>query len=144
LATPEVPAYYRRILLTSLALARLFAGEPDAARTAFAEALRLSLTDAHATGLGQSFAGIAAIAAIDGDDEAAARLRGAARAAGYPPGDSDRATDERLTRNYLTAAQTRLGPAAWQRHEAIGAAWTTSEATTFAITWVGVRAPAPP
>jgi len=121
-------------LLSNLGLARLLAGDPHAARHAFAQALEVTLTgygDAH----GESFAGLAAIAAIDGEDQVAACLHGASRTAGYPPSESDRSIDQRLTSDYLTAAQDRLGPAGWQRAEATGMTWTEVEAFEHAMTW---------
>jgi len=142
--TPGDTPYWLALLWTNVGLARLFAGKPDAARPAFADALRLNSTSRHWEDCGESFAGLAAIAAGDGDDEAAARLRGAARTAGYPLSELDRPIDERLARDYTAAAEERLGHAAWQREEAIGAAWTTAAATKYAIDWVAVRAPAPP
>lgn len=122
-------------ILGNLGLSRLFAGEPRAARAAFADALRHFTTNGFDDDIGESLAGLAAIAAIEGDLEVAARLRGAVRTAGYPPGEFDRQVDQRLILDYMAAAQERLGPAAWTRGEEIGAAWTPAEATACALAW---------
>jgi len=133
-ATLHLPALLSN-LLSNLGLARLFSGDPHAARLAFVEALGVTLTG-YGDYVGESFAGLAAIAAIGCDDEVAARLRGAAGTAGYPPpSEFDRSIDQRLTRDYLTAALERLGPVTWQGGTATRTAWTTAEATEYAITW---------
>ncbi len=129
-----------RVFLSNLGLARLFTGEFQAAREAFAGAVAATHS---ATDFGESLAGLAAVAAVDGDHEVAARLRGAARTAGYPPSEYDRPIDERLTHDYLTPAREHLGPA-WDRGEAIGATWTPEEATAYALAWARADAAADP
>ena len=124
----------------NLGLARLFSGEPAAAREAFAQQLALC----HELGLradeAESLAGLAAIAAIEGHDEVAARLRGAATGAGYPSGEYDRQIDQRMVRAYLEPARRRLGQATWRHAEAAGAAWTQEEATAHALEWANAIA----
>jgi predicted ATPase/DNA-binding SARP family transcriptional activator len=130
-------------VLGNLGLARLFAGEPRAARAPFADALRHFSTHGFDDDIGESLAGLAAIAAIEGDLDVAARLRGAVRTAGYPPGEFDRQIDQRLIRDYMIAAQERLGSAKWILGEEIGAAWTPAAAAAYALAWacadVGVQ-----
>ena len=135
LMTPNDAPYWLALLWTNVGLARLLAGEPEAARSAFVDALRLNSENRHWADCGESFAGLAAIAGLDGDDRVAARLRGATLTAGYPLSELDRTIEDRLTHRYTAAAHVRLGPAMWQREEAIGAAWTTPEATRYATAW---------
>jgi hypothetical protein len=54
--------------------------------------------------------GMAAVAAGHGHYETAARLRGAARAAGYPPVISDEHIDARLERDYFRARARTIRP----------------------------------
>ena len=88
----------------NLGLALMFADRPQEARRAFERKLVLCDTHAFSHDIGEPLAGLAALAAADGQCEAAARLRGAARACGYPPAAFDRHIDDRLERDYFAAA----------------------------------------
>jgi hypothetical protein len=56
--------------------------------------------------------GLAAVAAADDQDSTAARLRGVARACGYPQTEIDKRIAERLERDYFAPARARTRPAA--------------------------------
>ena len=73
------------IILSNIGLARLLSGDLDHARDAFERALRLCAQHNFRELAGEGLAGLAAVAAAQARDETAARLRGAARALGYPP-----------------------------------------------------------
>ena len=70
------------IILSNLGLARLFSGDLDGARDAFEHGLRLCADHAFRNTADEALAGLAAVAAAQGRDEIAARLRGAAHALG--------------------------------------------------------------
>jgi class 3 adenylate cyclase len=107
--------------LGNIGLANLFIGNFPPAREAFARQLQLCAGHALSYGADEGLAGLAALSAIDGQPEQAARLLGAARAMGYPSAD-DRPIDERLEREYFAPARARYGSAAWRQAEAAGAA----------------------
>jgi predicted ATPase/DNA-binding SARP family transcriptional activator len=121
------------IILSNIGLARLFAGDLDHARDAFERALRLCAQHNLRELAGEGLAGLAAVAAAQGRDETAARLRGAARTLGYPPAALDRRIDNRLERDYLAAARTRYGDAAWDADEQAGARLSREAAIAYAL-----------
>jgi hypothetical protein len=75
---------------------------------------------------------MAAIAAANGLDEVAARLRGSSRAMGYPS-RFDEPIDSRLLRDHFASARDRSGAEAWQRAEQVGAALSLEEAIAYAL-----------
>jgi tetratricopeptide (TPR) repeat protein len=121
------------IILSNIGLARLFSGDLDHARDAFERALRLCAQHDFRELAGEGLAGLAAVAAAQGRDETAARLRGAARAMGYPPATLDARIDDRLERDYLAAARTRYGDVAWGADERAGARLTHQAAIAYAL-----------
>jgi predicted ATPase/DNA-binding SARP family transcriptional activator len=121
------------IILSNIGLARLFSGDLDFARDAFEQALRLCAQHNLRELAGEGIAGLAAVAAAQGRDETAARLRGAARTVGYPPAALDRGIDSRLERDYLAAARTRYGDAAWDADERAGARMSCEAAIAYAL-----------
>jgi predicted ATPase/DNA-binding SARP family transcriptional activator len=121
------------IVLGNMGLARLFAGNAEQAREAFERELRLATEHRFSKGADEAVAGLAAIAAADGRDEVAARLRGAALALGYPLATFDKRIDDRLDRMYLAPARARHGDAAWEIAERAGAALSYSEAAAYAL-----------
>jgi predicted ATPase len=121
------------IILGNIGLARLFAGAPEDAREPFQGELRLSFDHRFPKGADEAFAGLAAVAAAEGRDDVAARLRGAARSRGYPLAAFDARIDARVQRTYIAPARARYGQAAWQAAERAGAALSYSEATAYAL-----------
>ncbi len=134
--------WWRARILGNFGLCELFSGEHDRARESFSTQLGLCVEHGYRHDVGESLAGLGAIAALDRQGDAAARLRGAATASGYPPGEMDRTIMERLDRECYDAAHTRVGERAWEEAYAIGLAWTYEEATTFALAWAAERPPA--
>ena len=113
--------FQTEIILSNIGLVRLFSGDLDHARDAFERALRLCAQHDFRELAGEGLAGLAAVAAAQGREETAARLRGAARALEYPPATLDTRIDDRLERDYLAAARTRYGVVAWDADERAGA-----------------------
>ena len=120
------------VIFSNLGLARLFSGDLDQASDAFERALRLRAQHGFENA-GEGLAGLAAVAAAQRRDERAARLRGAAHAAGYPPATFDKKIDDRLERDYLAAARTRCGDAAWRAGEQAGEELATEHANAYAL-----------
>ena len=118
-------------ILSNIGLARLFAGDLDRARDAFVRALRLCTQYVLHRNAGESLAGLAAVAAAEGRDERAARLRGAAHTSGYPPATFDKKIDDRLERDYLAAARIRYGT--WRDAERAGEEWSLEHAIAYAL-----------
>ena len=123
----------KMIILGNIGLARLFAGEPEDAREPFQGELRLSVEHRFPTGADEALAGLAAVVAAEGRDDVAARLRGAARALGYPPDPLDERIDDRLERTYIAPARVRYGDSAWATAERAGAALSYAEAAAYAL-----------
>jgi predicted ATPase/DNA-binding SARP family transcriptional activator len=121
------------ITLSNLGLAGLFSGDLKQARAAFERAVRLCAQHAFNDIADESLAGLAAVAAAQGRDETAARLRGAAHALGYPPVAFDKRIDDRLERDYLAAARTRYGDDAWRADEQAGARLSLEQAIAYAL-----------
>ena len=117
----------------NLGLARLFSGELDAAADAFDHQLELCEQHSISTDYAaEGVVGLAAVAAAENQDAIAARLRGAARAWGYPTTEIDVHIDDRLERDYFAAARARMGPELWTRAEQHGACLSLAEAIALA------------
>jgi class 3 adenylate cyclase/predicted ATPase len=121
------------VTLSNIGLARLFSDDLDRARGAFEGALRLCARHVFSENAGEGLAGLAAVAAVQGDDARAARLRGAALAAGYPPATFDKRIDDRLERDYLGAARRRYGEVAWREGEQAGQELSRADAIAYAL-----------
>jgi hypothetical protein len=121
------------MIFGNLGIARLLSGQMTPAAEAFREMLRLCAPHAFARYAPEGVAGIAAIAVCEGHCPTAARLRGAARAMGYPDSATSTQIDERLEREYFAPARTRHGTAAWQQGEDAGAALSYDEVIVLAI-----------
>jgi predicted ATPase/DNA-binding SARP family transcriptional activator/class 3 adenylate cyclase len=120
-------------ILSNVGLTRLFSGDIDHSRDAFEGALRLCAQHVFSQHAGEALAGLAAVAAAQGRDERAARLRGAAHALGYPPATFDQRIDDRLERDYLAAARTRYGAVVWRDGEQAGARLSWEQASAYAL-----------
>jgi predicted ATPase/DNA-binding SARP family transcriptional activator/class 3 adenylate cyclase len=120
-------------ILSNIGLARLFAGDLDHACDAFKRALRVCAQHVFSKNAGEGLAGLAAVAAAQGRDERAARLRGAAHASGYPPATFDKKIDDRLERDYLAAARTRYADVPWRDAERAGEGLSLEHAIAYAL-----------
>ena len=128
----------------NLGLAHLFSADIGRARDAFARQLQLCADHAFRhSGPDEGFAGMAAVAAADGQLEVASRLRGAARGLGYPQASFDKRIDDRLEHKYLAAARARHGQAAWREGERAGATLSFEQAIAYALEQSS-RPPKPP
>jgi hypothetical protein len=111
-------------------LAALFAGDAEAARATFREQLRLCRALVYLPA-SEGLSGLAAVAAVDGDFERAARLRGAAGAHRY--GEPIDAVDARLQTAYFEPARRQHGPDAWHAAERQGAALSVEDAIAYGL-----------
>jgi predicted ATPase len=133
-AASRTDAPYLTVTITAnRAHASLLAGNLSAARDEYERTLRLGVQYASRWDDGEMLAGLASVAAGEGRYEPAARLRGAARSAGYPATASDRLFDDRLERDYFDRARAAYGPEAWRRGEQTGAALSLEEAIAYAL-----------
>jgi predicted ATPase/DNA-binding SARP family transcriptional activator len=124
--------YLEAIMWGNIGLAKLFSRDPEPARAAFANQLQLCARHGLAgSSACEGLAGMAAVAAANGLDEAVARLRGSSRAMGYPS-SFDKPIDDRLSRLYFAPARKRYGASAWRRAEQAGAALSLEEALAYA------------
>jgi tetratricopeptide (TPR) repeat protein len=116
--------------LNQIGLAALLRDDPPAADEAFREALPLS----HDLGLSPqlALAGLAAVAAVQGRPERAARLAGAV-AAHYGATDDDDVVQLRLEAGFLEPARLRWGPDTWDASARQGAVLSLQEATVYAL-----------
>jgi tetratricopeptide (TPR) repeat protein len=130
----RTPAATKMIPLSNMGLAQLLVGNPRSAQNAFVEALNLATSEAFRWGGAESLTGMAAVLVIDGQLEPAAKLLGAASAAGYPgPDPDDQDMLHRLERDYFNAARASLGPAAWSQVTDAGAGLSFEQAIALAL-----------
>jgi predicted ATPase/DNA-binding SARP family transcriptional activator len=126
-------------MLDHIGLAALLRGDSAAADDAFREALTLS----HDLGFSphRVLTGLAAVAAVQGRPERAARLAGAVAA-------HHSATDDvvqlRLEAGFLEPARLRWGPDTWEAFARAGAALSLQEATVYALEQPPIHARRPP
>jgi predicted ATPase len=123
-------------LAGNIGLEALFSGDHERARVAFEEQVRLCAGQEEEALAAEGLGGLAAVAAVEGDLERAARLLGAAEAIG-PVGDAD--VIERLEQDFLAAARERLADAEWSSAYAAGAALGLSKAADLAAAGSGRR-----
>jgi predicted ATPase/DNA-binding SARP family transcriptional activator len=100
-------------------LAALFMGDVRTAEDVFRRQWAVIERHGHEQLRFEALSGLAAVAALDGRDELAARLTGAARASSHDWHDP--LIDARLEARCFAPARARLGEAAWAREERIGA-----------------------
>ena len=115
--------------LNQIGLAALLRDDSAAADEAFREALPLS----HDLGWSpqRALTGLAAVAAVQGRPERAARLAGAV-AAHYGATDDD-VVQLRLEAGFLEPARLRWGPDTWDASARQGAVLSLQEATVYAL-----------
>jgi predicted ATPase/class 3 adenylate cyclase len=114
----------------NLGLAALFMGDTETARDAFGEELRLhrELVFRPAS---EALQGLAAVAAVHGDDHRAARLVGAALAHRY--GHPQDPVEDRLHERFLAPARARHGADRWDTAVREGSALGFEDAIAFAL-----------
>ena len=115
----------------NVGLAALFTGETDAAAQAFREELTLcrdTVDRAHAF---EGLRGLAAVAAVHGDDQRAATLVGAGEAQRYDHLDDP--VDVRLNQAFFEPARKRQGTDAWDAAAREGSALTFEAAIAYAL-----------
>jgi predicted ATPase/DNA-binding SARP family transcriptional activator len=114
----------------NLGLASLFMGDTETARDAFGEALKLG-RELVFRPASEGLQGLAALAAVHGDDHRAARLVGAAAAHRYDhPQDP---VEERLYARFLAPARARHGSDRWDTAVREGSTLTFEDAIAFAL-----------
>jgi hypothetical protein len=123
--------YVFMLLRGNAGLAELLTGDPEAARAAFRDELELSRELVVLPFASEGLGGLAAVAAVGGDPERAARLSGAAAAHRY--GEGADAVDARLESAFLAPARARLGEGAWEAIAAEGAALGFEDAIAYAL-----------
>jgi predicted ATPase/DNA-binding SARP family transcriptional activator len=119
------------VVCGNLGLARLLTGEPDAACAAFLEELTLCRELVVPVWAREGLLGLAAVAAIRGDDERAARLTGAADAHRLGEAEGDIMMG-RIDAAFCTAARGRLGDR-WDPLARDGAALGFDAAIAYAL-----------
>jgi hypothetical protein len=112
-------------------LVALLAGAVPHAAEAFTKELELADRHRYDRLLYEAIDGLAGVAAARGEDELAARLRGAAEAAG--PERHDPVINRRLEDRWFAAARARLGERSWRAAHSAGAALTTRQAVDAAL-----------
>jgi predicted ATPase/class 3 adenylate cyclase len=119
------------LLRGNVGLAELLTGDTDAARRAFREELRLcrELVDRHY--VSEGLRGLAAVAAVHGDLNRAARLVGASSAHRY--GQPFDVIEARLDASFFDAARARCGTDAWDAAAREGGVLTFDDAIAYAL-----------
>jgi predicted ATPase/DNA-binding SARP family transcriptional activator len=114
----------------NLGLAALFMGDTETARDAFGEELKLcrELVFQPAE---EGLHGLAALAALHGDDDRAARLAGAAVA--HSHGHAQEPVEKRLYARFLAPARARHGAKRWDTAVREGSALGFEDAIAFAL-----------
>jgi predicted ATPase len=134
-ATPITRAldnpYAQMINSGNLGLAALLTGEPDTAAQAFREELELCHEMVILPVAFEGLRGLAAVAAVNGDDARAATLVGAAAAHRYDyPEDP---LEARLDGAFFEPARTRYGIDAWNADTRRGGALSFDDAIAYAL-----------
>jgi hypothetical protein len=115
----------------NLGLASLFTGDTETARDAFGEGLKLCRELVHRGDASEGLQGLAAVAAVHGDNHRAARLVGAATAHRY--GHPQDPVEERLYARFLAPARARHGTDRWDAAARDGSALSFEDAIAFAL-----------
>ena len=122
-----------------VALAKL---DLDTAATSLSESLELSMVTGQRLGIARGLEAMAALAVVRGDDEAAARLEGAAGVIRDAVGPVRSATAQARLDRLLAASHQRLGPARVTTLVAEGRLLDVREAVSYALR--SAHEPAPP
>jgi hypothetical protein len=123
--------YIGMMLAGNGGLAALFTGDVATARDAFREELTLCRKLVVQPFAREALMGLAAVAAVGGDDDRAARLRGAAEAFRYD--DPVDEVQERLATVFFAPARERHGPEAWDAAAREGSALTFADAVAYGL-----------
>jgi hypothetical protein len=123
--------FERMINSGNLGLAALLTGETDTASHAFREELTLCREMVVRPGVCEGLSGLAAVAAVRGDDARAARLVGAADAHRYHKAADP--VDARLEDAFFEPARTRCRTDAWNAAAREGGALSLEDAITYAL-----------
>jgi predicted ATPase/class 3 adenylate cyclase len=123
--------FYGRMLLEgNRGLVALFTGDIPTARDAFHEELRLSRELVVQPSAHEGLMGLAAVAAVDGDHDRAARLRGASEGLRNDFVDE---VQERLATQFFEPARKRHGADAWDAAEHEGRALSFAVAVAYGL-----------
>ena len=131
------PPHLQMIWRSTLAQTRLFTGDLDGARNAFADIVELSAKHRLRHGMEGTLPYLAGLAAAEGQPERAAVLLGAARALGYPDADEP-PMPQRLETEFFADARRNIGDAAWEQAERTGELLSYDEALVYAQQAAGV------
>jgi hypothetical protein len=112
-------------------LAALLTGETDAARQTFREELTLCRDLVFLPFASEGLAGLAAVSAVHGDDDPAARLLGAAAEHRY--GQPNDPIDARLDATFFEPARTRRGGDEWDTLAREASALSFEDAIAYAL-----------
>ena len=123
--------YGRMMLAGNHGLAALFTGDLGTARSAFREELELCRELVVRPFATEALRGVAAIATVDGDDDRAARLLGAAEAFQY--GDPEDEVQQRLATRFFEPARARHGVDAWDAAARQGNALGFADAVAYGL-----------
>jgi hypothetical protein len=121
------------LVLGNVGLANLFLGDLHTAREALQHQLQLCRQHVFRYDAGEGLTCLAALSASEHGHGRAARLRGAARAIGYPATALDKHIDDRLEREYFNPAQARYGLSEWRHAEEVGASLSLEQAIALAL-----------
>jgi hypothetical protein len=130
------------LLRGNAGLAELLTGNAGAAAEAFREEFTLCRELVVLPFASEGLSGLAAVAAVRGDDERAGRLSGAASAHRY--GEPTTAVDARLDAAFVAPARTRLEAEAWDAAARRGAALGFEDAIAYALDDESALTPARP
>jgi predicted ATPase/DNA-binding SARP family transcriptional activator len=121
----------REFILSGTAFVTVITGDTDAAERAFRELTQLGRDHAAARAACDGLLGLAAIAALRGDDDRCARLVGAATShrADVPLDEVESRLDEEI----IQPARVRRGASAWDASLHAGEALTFDEAIAYAL-----------
>lgn len=131
------------VVVGNLGLGNLLAGRTSTAAQAYRRYLELSMRQPLFSGIAEGLAGIAALFAVNGRPRAAALLRGASHAMGYPT-TGERPVDDRLEREFLAPARERCGKSHWARAESDGEALSCESAIAYALRELVLALPSTP
>ena len=123
--------YIWMLLLGNYGLAALLTGDVDAARHAFRDELALCRDLVVPPMAAEGLRGLAAVAAVGGDVQRAARLVGAAATHRY--GDPGHPVDARLDAAFFDGARARCGGDAWDAAAREGAGLSFEDAVADAL-----------